>query len=751
MRPQKESSPHELYLRAASAAKPMAPLKLYANVIGKFMVERQLGDKVTDKVRQQTMVAKAQHLERQAILLDQPPIPVPSAKNAKRKVPGSGTVLKKTPASDQLRLPSSSSRKVSPLPQNTPSSKANADVRRRLVHCLAITPRLADDVVRMVGGANTSASVREDLLALLEDVCFIFPTLPIPIPIPSKVAEQHAPPRKGDKSPCPWTLKPQTWTEVRPFGWPKLTESERIAMARQARLAFKALKIPESDPAWDNVRYRQTAPSSVPTPPSIAASNSSKSSTSTLPETKRSAITTKDAKLKSKQDAPRAKGEIQIKDESSKAANARVNAIKRAEADRPSTPDSAAKTLASRRVPGSGYQAKKSPQPSTAPAERPGTPVDPRAAPKPSLPASLPQKPPPAVPPAGGTHARKTIPAMPPKPTKKEDESDRERDREYERQREREREKRARDKEKQREEREREQERAEVEKREKARQKEREAVEREKRQREKEREREAVERERRQREKERVLKEKATSSAAPAFKRKTASQDVQDTLDDPSFKPKRRKLDDGTSVASSSSKARAAGLPAPKKPAHEPSPAPRLKMKKDPSPPQASPPNRAASGSPHKSERSSKASGSAKPRRRSPIYTSSEDEGEIPQPRKRHPSPPPVSDRSNSSDQLPSERAPRHHRMSRTSYPPPTDHAALRALYQSQYADYLGAFSKVVAQKRKIEAMLNGDSEAELDVMDPDDLFKLSQEHRSLKTELENIHDIYTKGAATPD
>lgn len=175
MRPQKESSPHELYLRAASAAKPMAPLKLYANVIGKFMVERQLGEKVTDKVRQQTMVAKQQHLERQAILLDQPPIPVSGTKHSKRKIPGSGTVVKKTPLSEHLRVPSSSSRKVSPIPQNTPSSKANADVRRRLVHCLAMSPRLSEEAVKMVGGAIISTPARDGLLALLEEVGLTLP------------------------------------------------------------------------------------------------------------------------------------------------------------------------------------------------------------------------------------------------------------------------------------------------------------------------------------------------------------------------------------------------------------------------------------------------------------------------------------------------------------------------------------------------------------------------------------------------
>lgn len=529
-------------------------------------------------------------------------------------------------------------------------------------------------------------------------------------------------------------------------------------MARQARMIFKALKIPESDPAWNNVRYRPAAPSipsSVPTPPPMTASNSSRSSTSTQAETKRSGIVTKDTKLKSKQDAQRAKGEIQMKDESTKPTVSRVNAIKRAEAERPTTPSDAAsstKTVVSRRLPGSGYQAKKSPQPSVGVTDRSGTPVDPRTAPKPSFPASLPQKPSPTVPPAGASHARKTIPTMPPKPVKKEDESDRERDREYERQREREREKRAKEKEKQREEREREQ--VEMEKRERARQREREATEREKRQREKEREREEMEQEKRRREKERVAKERAAGDAVSAFKRKTTTHDTEDTRDDVSSKaslPKRRKLNDGAAVAPSS-KARDAGLSGPKKPAYEPSPVPRLKIKKEPSPPQASAPTQerrataSTSGSTHRSERPSKASGSAKPRRRSPIYTSSEDEGEIPQPRKRNPSPPPISDRSISSDQPPTERTPRHHRTPRAAYPPPTDHAALRALYQSQYTDYLGTFSKIVAQKRKIEAMLNGDSEAEVDVMDPDDLVKLTTEHKSLKSELENIHDIYTKG-----
>ncbi|KAH7888931.1 hypothetical protein F5I97DRAFT_1925479 [Phlebopus sp. FC_14] len=700
MRPQKESSPHEIYLRTSLAAKPNAPLKLYANVIGKFMVERQLGEKVTDKVRQQTMVAKQQHLERQAILLDQPPIPV--TKN-KRKLPGSGTVVRKSAASDQLRVPSSSAippRKVSPLPQNPPSTKANSDVRRRLVHCLAIQPRLAEDAIRMVGGPAITSSAREDLVALLENI-----------------AEQQIPTKKGDKSPRPWALKPQTWTEVRPYEWGKLSEQERHAMARQGRMAFKALKIPESDPAWDHVRFRPLgATSSNSASPSVTAANSRSSATATsVPpqaEVKRPAV----PKPKAKHETSRAaKGEILMKDESTKAS--RVNAIKRVEAERPSSPSdsaSGAKAVVARRLPGSGYQAKKSPQPGVTAAtaegssRKPAASVDARAPQRP-LPASLPPKPAaPAT--SAASQARKTIPTLPPKTSRKSDESDLEREREREKQRER------------------------VRDRESDKGKERP----------------------RAREKERIPKEDrataaittTTTTTTTAIKRKNATQDAHDVHDTPLPKttiPKRRKLEDGALATPSSSSSKVRDPQLPKKPVYEPSPATQHpKVQESPSLPASARGSFSSQDRPSPSSFSTKverpkANGtSMKGRRRSPIYTSSEDEGEIPQPRKRNVSPPPpTSDRPNGKAS--------HHRP-RASYPLPTDHAALRARYQSSYADYLGAFSKVVAQKRKIEAILNGESEGEVEVMDPEELMKLSMEHKTLKEELENIHEMYTKG-----
>ena len=141
------------------------------------------------------------------------------------------------------------------------------------------------------------------------------------------------------------------------------------------------------------------------------------------------------------------------------------------------------------------------------------------------------------------------------------------------------------------------------------------------------------------------------------------------------------------------------------KPVHEPSPVPRPKMKMAPSPRLAVSQDRQVtaptSGLMHKSN--TKASGSTKCRR-SPIYTS-EDEGGIPQPRKRSASLLPPSGCSISSDQLPSDRA--SYQRTMRGHPPASDHDVLCTLHTT----YLGAFSKVIVQRRKIEAMLNGDSE----------------------------------------
>jgi RNA polymerase II elongation factor ELL len=179
MRPLKEGTPHELYLRSSSAAKPMAPLKLYANVTGKFTVERELGEKVQDKVRDRTQVAEKQRTERKVQMLDSPP-DIPSVNGKKRKAPSaSSALLKKAAHNDHIRNVSvsaaSPSRVASPLPpttpQPTPAATKDSSVRKRMVQYLAISSHTTDEVMRAIGGADCDSATRRGLFDILCNVC----------------------------------------------------------------------------------------------------------------------------------------------------------------------------------------------------------------------------------------------------------------------------------------------------------------------------------------------------------------------------------------------------------------------------------------------------------------------------------------------------------------------------------------------------------------------------------------------------
>src|SRR6267378_3170272 len=68
-----ESTPHELYLRSALASKINAPLKLYADIAGKFIVGRELNGKTESKVHQSTADAQKSKSGGRIVVLDAPP------------------------------------------------------------------------------------------------------------------------------------------------------------------------------------------------------------------------------------------------------------------------------------------------------------------------------------------------------------------------------------------------------------------------------------------------------------------------------------------------------------------------------------------------------------------------------------------------------------------------------------------------------------------------------------------------------
>ncbi|CCL98656.1 uncharacterized protein FIBRA_00658 [Fibroporia radiculosa] len=379
MRHAQESTPHELYLRTSSASKPMAPLKLYANVTGKFQVERELGAKVQEKLRESTMAAEKQRTGRGVLVLDKPPElskSVPKKKQVQSSMfrrpiaaPDSHRTVSTSSTSQptkvssprDLAIPSSlPTRVASPVPAASRNFEHTMSTRRRLVHCVAIRARTTPEVVKLVGGSDCDPGTRKEILDLLE-----------------VVAERAPAPKNSADAPV-WQLRPTSWTEVRPYKWPSLSDGERTRLARQARIAFSALKIPETDPVWDHARPRDLEAASA----SVGQSGSSKSESTAgtfdsavRPEAKRGIMTKETKQKKSKSDSTKKSGDIIIaKDESMKPAKAAVSKGKEKEkaSDSTSTSASASKPPPVRKPPGSGFKVKAS---STTPIARDSSPA----------------------------------------------------------------------------------------------------------------------------------------------------------------------------------------------------------------------------------------------------------------------------------------------------------------------------------------------------------------------------------------
>jgi RNA polymerase II elongation factor ELL len=180
MRGVQESTPHELYLRSALASKVNAPLKLYADIAGKFtVVERELNGKTESKVQQSTADAQKTKSERRIVLLDNPPTLVPSATKTKSSAPKKRKQVSAPIAATVKRVPiraknegSSAARGQSP-PHSLPSSQSSPvppAIRAQMIHLLAKGPRTKEDVLTQVGGPDASESLRVQLNELLVTV-----------------------------------------------------------------------------------------------------------------------------------------------------------------------------------------------------------------------------------------------------------------------------------------------------------------------------------------------------------------------------------------------------------------------------------------------------------------------------------------------------------------------------------------------------------------------------------------------------
>jgi RNA polymerase II elongation factor ELL len=181
MRGVPESTQHELYLRSALASKINAPLKLYADIAGKFTVDRELNGKAESKVHQSTADAQKSKSGGRIRLLEAPPTLKPSIKAKSSAPPKKRKTAVSAPiAATVKRVPvrvknegSSAARGQSPpppLPTSQSTSTVSPVMRAHMIHLLAKGSRTKEDVLTQVGGPDASESLRVQLNELLVTV-----------------------------------------------------------------------------------------------------------------------------------------------------------------------------------------------------------------------------------------------------------------------------------------------------------------------------------------------------------------------------------------------------------------------------------------------------------------------------------------------------------------------------------------------------------------------------------------------------
>ena len=194
MAPNQESTIHEIYIRVQTPAKPSMSLKPYANVVGKFIADRQLGEKVEETIRDRTIEAAKQRTERKAIFLDTPPdLSYPGSKAKTKRNAGSANRTsshstsyvssKSSPlASSSSRtttgissstsvMSTTSSRTTAALPSSTSVvSTADRATRARLIHCLAVEQRTMSQAITLCLGKERTEEQEKDIVALLRQV-----------------------------------------------------------------------------------------------------------------------------------------------------------------------------------------------------------------------------------------------------------------------------------------------------------------------------------------------------------------------------------------------------------------------------------------------------------------------------------------------------------------------------------------------------------------------------------------------------
>lgn len=169
-----ERTPHELYLRAASANKKAAPLKLFANVVGKFQVERELTKELREKISGSTQDAVKQRQSRNIVVLDTPLDIPPNPKKRKDPSASTASMFRKPVKPADIKGPSAATTPIAVTkvpPPSAPSSSTKepgVPLRTRVIRCLAASPKPEEELLKLICGQGASQGQRRDVLDLLQ-------------------------------------------------------------------------------------------------------------------------------------------------------------------------------------------------------------------------------------------------------------------------------------------------------------------------------------------------------------------------------------------------------------------------------------------------------------------------------------------------------------------------------------------------------------------------------------------------------
>lgn len=193
-KPAPENAVHDIYIRATSVRQKNPPLKHYAKVVGKFMVQRDRVEEIGDKISRSRKDAEELRQRGKIQVIDGPPADVPSARKRKDVKPKKPAPQRPTPTPSST-TPSSS----------TSASSLGSDFRSRLIQCLATSPRTTEESVKLLLGRNPNPDRRKEFTRLLAQVCYtILPVLGLLTVVPrrSRTCLHHS-----RKALVPWHLK----------------------------------------------------------------------------------------------------------------------------------------------------------------------------------------------------------------------------------------------------------------------------------------------------------------------------------------------------------------------------------------------------------------------------------------------------------------------------------------------------------------------------------------------------------------